>query len=176
MVLNESPTKRNKGQRVRVWEGCVSQMLTLWNANPLEPHKQDRWFSNSISATCSSNAMACEEMLDSGTTTFGLRSGVPKPGCFKRQTLLPSTVCILHSGRKLLPTDSLSFQINSLKTYRYRYRSIIISNYFLLPIPNPIPLQGSVPPNLPICNSSELIMENLPIPMPICNFFRIIIR
>ena len=34
----------------------------------------------------------------------------------------------IHSGRKLLPTDSLFFKINSVKTYRYRYRSVIISN------------------------------------------------
>ena len=34
----------------------------------------------------------------------------------------------IHSSRKLLPTDSLFFQINSVKTYRYRYRSVIISS------------------------------------------------
>ena len=34
----------------------------------------------------------------------------------------------IPSGRKLLPTDSLFFQINSVKTYRYRYRFVIISN------------------------------------------------
>ena len=34
----------------------------------------------------------------------------------------------IHSGRKLLPTDSLLCKINSVKTYRYRYRSVIISN------------------------------------------------
>ena len=31
----------------------------------------------------------------------------------------------LHSGRKLLPTDFSLLQINSVKTYRYRYRSVI---------------------------------------------------
>ena len=35
---------------------------------------------------------------------------------------------VLHSGRKCLPTDSLFFQINLAKTYRYRYRSVIIWN------------------------------------------------
>ena len=80
----------------------------------------------------------------------------------------------LRSGRKLLPTDSLFCQINSVKTYRYRYRSVIISNQFLLLIPIPIPLQGTVTNKLPRCNSSELIMENLPIPIPICNFFELI--
>ena len=34
----------------------------------------------------------------------------------------------LHSGRKLLPTDFLYFQITFVKTYRYRYRSVIILN------------------------------------------------
>ena len=71
--------------------------------------------------------------------------------------------------------NSLFFQINSVVTYRYRYRSVIISNQFLFfPIPIPIPLQGSVPRKSPICNSSELIMENLPIPIQICNFFELI--
>ena len=37
-------------------------------------------------------------------------------------------VKLLRSGRKLLPTDSLFFQMNSAKTYRYRCRSVIISN------------------------------------------------
>ena len=80
----------------------------------------------------------------------------------------------IHPGRKLLPTDSLLFQINSMKTYRYRYRSVIISNYLLLLIPIPIPLQGSVAPKSPICNSSELTMENLPMPIPICNVFELV--
>ena len=34
----------------------------------------------------------------------------------------------LHTGRKLLPTDFLLFQINSVQTYRYRYRSVSILN------------------------------------------------
>ena len=46
--------------------------------------------------------------------------------------------------------------------------------FFLSPIPISVPLQGSVPQNLPICNCSELITESLPISTPICNSFELI--
>ena len=37
----------------------------------------------------------------------------------------------IHSGRKLLPTDASFVRINSVRTYRYRYRSVIVLNQFL---------------------------------------------
>ena len=43
------------------------------------------------------------------------------------------------------------FELVFAEIFRYRYRSVIISNYFLLPIPVPIPLRRSVPKYLPIC-------------------------
>ena len=55
---------------------------------------------------------------------------------------------LVHSGRKLLPTDSLFFQINSVKTYRYRYRSVIISNSFLFTDTDSYPPSGTRPPKI----------------------------